>query len=179
MQLTEAFALIDHEKFKPAGVQSWYDLGAGTGIFTIALAHLLMAGSKIVAIDNDATSLRQIPNKIDNTDIQILKQDFTRTELPDNHFDGILMANSFHYVRDKIELIQKIRTNLKPRHSFLIIEYDTERSNTWVPYPISFSSLQEFFKNAGYKSVIKLNERASRYNSNMMYAAVIVEPGFR
>jgi ubiquinone/menaquinone biosynthesis C-methylase UbiE len=177
MQLKEAIALIDHEKFKSARAQSWYDLGAGTGIFTVALAHSLIAGSKIVAIDNDAASLRQIPGNINNTNIETLKQDFTRTDLPYNDFDGILMANSFHYVKNKIELIQKIRTNLKPVHSFLIVEYDTERSNTWVPYPISFLSLQELLKNAGYGSVIKLNETASRYRSNMMYAAMI-EPGF-
>jgi len=174
MQLKEAISLIDHQKFKPAGIQSWYDLGAGTGIFTIALAHVLEPGSKIVAVDNNLAALQNIPGSVNNTNIKTIKQDFTLNDLPYHDFDGILMANSFHYVKDKTGFIQKIKMNLKPLHSFLVVEYDTERPNTWVPYPISFLSLKELFENAGYGSVIKLNERASRYNSNMMYSAMII-----
>jgi SAM-dependent methyltransferase len=179
MQLKEAIGLIDHEKFKPKSKQNWYDLGAGTGTFTIALAHLLPKGSKIFAIDNNAAALRQIPATAGNADIKTIQQDFTLAELPYRDFDGVFMGNSLHYVKNKISFIEKIQTSLKPGHSFFIVEYDTEKGNQWVPYPVSFKSLQELFKNAGYDSIIKLHERPSKYNSNLMYSALIrSEPGF-
>ena len=173
MLLQESIALISQETFKPSGQQLWYDLGAGTGMFTMALAHLLDERSKIVAVDRNASSLRQIPATMNNVVIETQHSDFTKSALPYQHADGILMANSFHYVKNKKALIHRLATNLKPLHSFLIIEYDTEKWNPWVPFPISFLSLKKFFEDEGYESVIKLNDRKSAYGRSMMYAAII------
>ncbi|MBS1598101.1 MAG: class I SAM-dependent methyltransferase [Bacteroidetes bacterium] len=174
MQLKEAIELIAFEKFKPIGKQSWYDLGAGSGLFSVALANLLDSGSKIVSIDKDTASLRQIPKTANNTSIETIKQDFTSSDLPYNEFDGILMANSLHYVENKMDFLSNARINLKPNHSFIIVEYDTEKSNPWVPYPLGFSSLKKLFNDLGYEKVIKMHERKSRFGGNMMYSALVM-----
>src|SRR5260221_3628374 len=119
MQLKEAIGLIDHVDFKPTGKQSWYDLGAGNGTFTIALAHLLPAGSLIYAIDNNAAALQHIPGISGNANIKTFQQDFILDELPYHNLDGVMMANSLHYVKNKIAFIQKIKVYLNPVHSFL------------------------------------------------------------
>ena len=173
MQEKEAIALIQDEKFKPLGQQLWYDLGAGSGTFTIALATLLEPGSRITAIDKNSSSLRQIPKQIANTEIELFRQDFALSNLPYDNYDGILMANSIHYIKDKSSFITKIVSSLKQSHKFLFVEYDTEKSNPWVPYPMGFSLLKQFFTEIGYKNVIKLHERKSRYNRSMMYSAVV------
>ncbi len=173
MELQEAIDLLDHKKFKPQGIQHWYDLGAGTGIFTMALAHMLSPGSSIISIDHNGTFLKNIPDTVNSVAIKTVKMDFESTELPENDFDGILMANSIHYVDEKEKFIERMRRHLKPSHDFLIVEYDTERQNAWVPYPLSFIALRFLFEACGYQSIIKLNERPSRYNSNMMYSAII------
>jgi hypothetical protein len=64
--------------------------------------------------------------------------------------------------------------NLRPQHAILIIEYDTDRpSPIWVPYPVSFASLQTLFQNAGYSTVIRLADHPSIYNRNAIYSAYI------
>src|SRR3989475_12948095 len=80
----------------------WADLGAGEGAFTLALADLLGPGAHITAVDKDAGALRQItsaPRKSPTT-IDIVVGDFTH-QLPLTDLDGVVMANSLHFVRDK------------------------------------------------------------------------------
>ncbi len=56
---------------------------------------------------------------------------------------------------------------------FLIIEYDTNEPNLWVPHPITFKKLKSLFEELGYSKILKLNERGSAYGSGMMYCALI------
>jgi len=56
---------------------------------------------------------------------------------------------------------------------FIIIEYDTDKPNLWVPYPITFAKLKVLFEGLGYGIVNKVNERRSAYGSGMMYCTVI------
>ncbi len=85
------------------------------------------------------------------------------------------MANSLHYVKDKPTLIRTLRAaNLRPQHAFLIIEYDTDRPTPiWMPYPVSFTSLQTLFHTAGYSTIIRLAGHPSIYNRNAIYSAYI------
>ena len=99
--------------------------------------------------------------------------DFEKTTLPFENLDGILMANSLHYVKDKIMFIEKLKKNLNKNGCFLIVEYDMERSNYWVPYPISFLSLKKLFNDIGFSSVTKINERPSAFNRANLYSVMI------
>ena len=66
------------------------------------------------------------------------------------------MANSLHYVKNKTDLLKKIKTCLNANGCFLIVEYDMEAANRWVPYPISFSSLTKLFHDVGFSFVEKI-----------------------
>jgi len=142
-------------------IQYWADLGCGGGTFTKALLDLLPSGSHITAVDRE------------NQQFQAENIDFIRadlTELDLTELDGILIANALHYVADKVSLIQKLKTMFSGAPSFVIIEYDTDKPNLWVPYPISFNNIQILFSDY---SVTKVNERRSAYGSGMMYCAVV------
>lgn len=153
--------------------QVWLDLGAGTGVFTKALAKQLDGQAKVYAVDKQ-NQLDE--NAIDNahpTRIIILELDFVTHEIPVEAVDGILMANSFHYVKEKKILIAKLKNILKPGGRFIFIEYDLVTSNQWVPYPVNFSSLRSLMMEMGFSSVIKINERPSVFNRAMMYSALV------
>lgn len=151
---------------KGEDLQYWADLGCGSGTFTKALAALLPAGSPITAVDRQN-------QRLEIEGVNFIRADFEKDKLQLEELDGILIANALHYVTDKHSLIQKLEPMFGDEPCFIIIEYDTERSNPWVPYPISFQKLKSLFQMLGYQSVVKVSERRSAYGSGMMYCAVI------
>lgn len=173
MQLEDAIRLIKNEKLMLPNPQTWADLGSGTGTFTRALAHLLAPNSTIYTMDKDKAALNQIPPGIKEVYIEKLVGDFVRDALSLPPLDGILMANSLHYVKDKVALINKLRLCLHEQGCFIIIEYDTDQSNPWVPYPIKFDALLALFNAVGYYSIEKVGEHPSIYRSANIYAALI------
>lgn len=172
MELREGIALIEHEGLRTDGPQRWADLGCGAGFFSEALANLLPADSLIYAVDKSATlpQKRTMPGGVA---IHPLRADFVRDPLPFFDLDGVLMANSLHYVKEQLAFLQTVQRYLKADHRFLIVEYDIERANPWVPYPLSFRLLQSLFTQAGYSTIIKLHERVPVRGFDKMYAALI------
>jgi trans-aconitate methyltransferase len=142
--------------------QRWADLGCGKGTFTMALQSLLPIGSQLTAVDKQSQKLP----------VDFLKADFEKDDLPLSGLDGILMANSFHYIRDKTKLVKKLEAYFSGPPTFLIIEYDTTRSNPWVPYPINFENLYQLFTTLGYGTITKLAEAQSRFGGRM-YSTLI------
>lgn len=153
--------------------QVWADLGCGTGTFTLALAHYLSPGSKIIAIDKKKKVLKEIPENFKHVQIEKKVANFKKNSFPLKNMDGILLANSLHYVRKKEAFITKLKEALKPDGALLIVEYDTNIFNPWVPFPISFKRLVKTFKEAGFTSIEKIGEMPSRYNRSNLYSAII------
>jgi hypothetical protein len=151
----------------------WADLGCGTGLFTVALVHYLAPGSIIYAVDKEKIKPPVIPVEL-QIRVEPLVLDFSREQLPLNGLSGILMANSLHYVKDKLSFINTVKTRMLSKHHWILVEYDTERSNPWVPYPVSFSGLNSLFAASGYPQGKKLNERSSVYGRANLYAACFV-----
>lgn len=103
--------------------------------------------------------------------VNFQQANFEKDQLDLNDLNGILMANSFHFIQDKIKLISKLETYFSQKKQFLIVEYETEISNQWVPFPINFRKLKTLFHELNYHSVEKINERKSAFGGNM-YVAV-------
>jgi len=165
MTLTEAKVLINCDRLSTSHSQAWFDLGCGSGLFSEALIELLSKGSFVYAIDQEPTSFR-------SNQIKFRQLDFVKDPLPDVLVDGILMANSLHYVKDKIPFLSKIKKHLKPGGVVLLVEYDMVTPNQWVPYPISFLSAQDLFKHVGLEFVYKISERPSTFNNGKIYSAL-------
>jgi ubiquinone/menaquinone biosynthesis C-methylase UbiE len=174
MELNEAISLIQTIEISGDTPQTWADLGSGSGLFARALADMLAAKSQIYAIDKNLASfkLKSISNNVQIIPVQL---DFVKDPLDLKSLDGILMANALHFVRDKKNFIDKTKIWFKNRRRFLIVEYDTDKPNPYVPYPLSFLTLRQLFKNAGFSSIFKITERPSFYNSGKIYSALITE----
>ena len=151
----------------------WADLGSGDGTFTLALADLLARGSIIHAIDRDGSALEQLTSSARGVRIEKHVADFTRAWPIDRPLDGILMANSLHYIRDQESLLRKLAKRLTPQGRFLVVEYDKTFPNPWVPYPLNAKILPELFAAAGYSQCQMLGTRPSSYQRGRMYAALL------
>ncbi len=172
MELREAVALIQTEEIMEARQTIWADLGSGSGLFTRALAGLLYTGSTIYAVDKSISSFQKNSSST-QVFVKTLELDFVRDDLNLQNLDGILMANSFHFVRDKKSFIEKIIPYFRDAPVFLMVEYDTDLPNPWVPFPLSFDKLKKLFTELGFHSVKKINEKKSLYHSGKIYSVII------
>ena len=168
MKISEAIELIKYVPFNPEQSETWADLGCGNGLFTQALAILLPEGSLIYAVDKINHFMN--PPDSGNVTISFLHADFENELLLPSRINGILMANSLHYVRDKKSFLQKLVTVNPGLSTFIIVEYEIKLSNPWVPYLIGFTDLKVLLENSGFKSIRKLSERRSVYQRGNIYA---------
>ncbi|TME67054.1 MAG: class I SAM-dependent methyltransferase [Chloroflexi bacterium] len=147
----------------------WADLGAGEGAFTLALADLVGPDAHITAIDKDASALRGISSQFETR-----VADFTKP-LDLHDLDGVVMANSLHFVRDKQPVLEAVRAMLKPGGRLIIVEYGADRGNPWVPYPFTYPQWEKIAARAGFESTKLLHTIPSRWLGSM-YAAIAWVP---
>jgi trans-aconitate methyltransferase len=172
MQLSVAKALIINGIQGRTFPQQWMELGSGTGLFTQALSEILPPTSTITAVDKDRSALTKI--QLSNAvELLTIASDFN--SLPDvSQQDGILMANSLHYVKEQVNFLSRLRTRyLKPSGVIILVEYDLLTSNAWVPYPIPTSKLSEIATDAGFAGIQLLSTVPSRLNASEIYSAVL------
>ncbi len=150
----------------PESGGTWADLGSGTGAFTLALAELLGPTGHIYSVDRDSGALRQQEQAMrqfsPTMNVTYMPADFTRPlNLP--QLDGIVMANSLHFVRKKDEVLQRIAGYLRPSGRLLIVEYNADRGNMWAPYPFSYESWEVLARKNGFVETRLLERRPSRF----------------
>lgn len=160
----------DHVRLLREGVQgggkTWADLGSGEGAFTLALADLLGPTGSIYTVDRDARALqvqaRALRDAFPSVGVVPLVADFTRTlELP--LLDGIVMANSLHFEREKLAVLRLIGGYIRPAGRLVLVEYDTDHGNPWVPFPLSFRSWASLANEAGFRDTQRLASVPSRF----------------
>ena len=164
------------EEGAPPGI--WADLGSGTGAFTLALAELLGPGGMIYSIDKDRNALREqervLRVRYPQTDARFIDADFTRPlQVPS--LDGIIMANSLHFQHDKAPVLRLVRRYLKPGGRLIVVEYNVDHGNLWVPYPFSYATWQDLAARAGFIETRRLATRPSRFLDEI-YSAVSFRP---
>jgi SAM-dependent methyltransferase len=147
---------------------TWADFGAGEGAFTLALADLLGAGGRIIAVDRDRRALERnaeaVRTRFPNIAIETLVGDFQRTlTLPP--LDGLVAANSLHFVgrKHQVEVVAALAANLLPGGRFVVVEYDADRGNPWVPHPFSYGSWGRLAAAAGLRDTNRLGRVPSRF----------------
>jgi trans-aconitate methyltransferase len=152
--------------------QIWADLGAGNGLFTHALSRLIRAGSMIYAVDMNVARMSSI-SLWEQVTLKIIQSDFIRGEWSTEPLNGILMANALHFVKEKESFLKKLKERLTPGGRLLIVEYEMDKGNTWVPYPISFQKLSNLASGCDFLSVKKLKEVPSVYEGRMIYSVMM------
>jgi len=156
----------------------WADLGAGSGAFTLALADLIGPHGIIHAIDRDRGALAELRSafvsSVPQAELRVRAADFTR-RLDLSDLDGIVMANSLHFVDDKTAVLSLIRGYLKRGGRLLLVEYDSDRGNTWVPHPMSFETWRDVAAEAGFVETRRLATVPSRF-LHRIYSALSLAP---
>ena len=168
----------DHVRLLRKGIPepggTWAEFGSGSGAFTLALADLIGESGEIYSVDKDRRSLREqeqaLRSRFPAVAVHYINADFTQ-QLPLPPLDGILMANSLHYVRDKSTLLQKLHAYLRPGGRLLLVEYNADQGNPWVPYPLSYPTWEVLAQRNDFSATRLLETVPSRF-LNEIYSAV-------
>ncbi|MGE5251009.1 MAG: class I SAM-dependent methyltransferase [Bacteroidota bacterium] len=145
----------------------WADLGAGSGAFTLALRELVGPEAAIFAVDRDQGALRALERAYlarfgSAGNLQILPADLSLPlSLPP--LDGLLMANALHFFREKRPLLKRLREYLKPGGAFLLVEYNVDAGNPFVPHPLSFDAWRLLAPSAGFTEPALLARVPSKF----------------
>lgn len=176
MEHADHVALIRGGVTSPGGI--WADLGSGRGAFTLALAELLGHGTTIYSLDRDERALQEQARamwaRFPETDLQVINANYTQPfprELP--LLDGVVMANALHFQRDcdRGEVLDRVRAALRPGGRLIVVEYNTDRGNHWVPHPFAFTTWKRLAREHGFTETRLLATRPSRFLGEI-YAAV-------
>lgn len=156
----------------PGGV--WADLGSGGGAFTLALAELLGPAAEIYSVDKDGGALREQQRAMSAmfpaAAVRYIAADFTRPlSLPP--LDGVVMANSLHYQRKKDGVLELVFGYLKPGGRLLLVEYNADGGNMWVPHPVSYRTWEDLARRAGFVDTRLLATVPSRFLREIYSAA--------
>jgi SAM-dependent methyltransferase len=174
----------DHVGLLRAGIPvqggTWADIGAGGGAFTLALADLLGPGGRIVVVDRESGALRAnvaaVEARFPDIAVTPVVADFTAAlDLPP--LDGLVAANSLHFVpRDRqVAVIRSLAAHLRPGAPFIVVEYDADRGNPWVPHPFSVTTWSRLAREAGLVDTTPLARVPSRF-LGAIYSAVSRRP---
>jgi ubiquinone/menaquinone biosynthesis C-methylase UbiE len=168
----------DHVALLQDGIRGqggvWADLGSGSGAFTLALAELLGPGAQIYSVDKKKSSLRQqereMGKRFPSSRLQTITADYTRPlDLPP--LDGVVMANALHFQRKKDGVLQLIYNYLQPEGRLILVEYNIDRGNFWVPHPLSYPTWEKLAERSGFVDTRLLRTRASS-SLREIYSAV-------
>jgi len=165
MNHTDHVNLLKPANLTPGG--TWADFGAGSGAFTLALRELVGPDATIYVVDKDRSRLNELTHEYnarfgDSNNLHIIATDFSRNlDLP--LLDGIVMANSLHYFRDKEKVLHHARSFLRPDGILLLVEYNVDSGNLWVPYPLSFETFCKLASRAGFSEPRLLAKHPSSF----------------
>ncbi|MEZ4533231.1 MAG: class I SAM-dependent methyltransferase [Thermomicrobiales bacterium] len=171
----------DHVRLIAAGITHpggiWADFGAGWGAFTLAIRELTGPEGEIFALDRDRSALGSLRERMieqfPGTSLHLIDGDLRHPpEMPP--LDGIVAANSLHYVdrTQQAATLQRWSSLLKPDGCIVLVEYDTSRSSSWLPYPISFRRLGQIAREAGLPDPRLLATHPSQWGEGI-YSAVM------
>lgn len=158
----------------------WAEFGSGKGAFTLALAELIGMDGEIYSVDRDKWALNAQEIAVSERfkgkkpRMHYLVADYTHPlDLPP--LNGVLMANSLHFQRNQKPVLRAILEYLSPGGCMILVEYNIQRGNPWVPYPIPYKDWEVIAKECGFISTRILGTRPSR-SMREIYSAASDKP---
>lgn len=155
--------------------EAWADLGAGTGVFTRALAAIVGVGGYVHAVDADAASLRALRAWVASAGIANVTVALGDVALPLAlpPLDGVLMANVLHFIPDQPAVLSLAASYLRPGGRLVLVEYEGRRPGPWVPHPVSIARFRELAPGAGLAAPAVVATRPSAYGGDLYVARAL------
>lgn len=113
------------------------DVGAGTGLFSLALAERVGPKGQVYAVDVQAYFLDHIGQKarkakLDN--VTLVRADQASARLSEGSVDLVLMCDSYHHVEQPAAYLASLHAALRPGGRLVIVDYIAieGKSEAWM-----------------------------------------------
>jgi len=116
------------------------ELGCGNGFYC---QYLQKYADKLYCVDSFCPALEEAKKKVTNA--IFLCEDSSKTSIPSNSVDVVLLANSFHDMKNKDEVVKEIKRILKNGGRVIIIDW--EKKDTGFGPPLSIRMTEEEYLN--------------------------------
>jgi len=148
------------------------DIGAGSGFFTVRLARTVGPRGRVVAVDVNPDTVRQLQERIAREQLQNVEV-HTGTHadprLPGS-LDAVLIVNAYHEMTEHQTVLDNIRQALKLEGRLVIVEpiaqarEKTSRAEQYANHEISLDYVADDLLKAGFT----ITERRTRFVENLL-----------
>ena len=105
------------------------DIGAGTGLFTLAFADAVGTGGTVYAVDLIPEFLAHIRAKLDRAgvrQVRLVQATDRSAELPPASVDLLFMSDAYHHLEYPQHVLASLRRALRPGGSLWLIDFKRE-----------------------------------------------------
>jgi ubiquinone/menaquinone biosynthesis C-methylase UbiE len=110
------------------------DVGCHEGYMTVKLANAVGHSGKVYAVDVEQHKLDRLKNHLEVrkiANVSLVKGDYDNPKLPARSLDAVIILDTYHEMDDHDEILQHIKTSLKPGGRLVICEpIADERKNS-------------------------------------------------
>jgi len=148
--------------------QTVLDVGCGSGAITHGIASVVGQAGTVIGIDRSEALIQQATGTYASTkELHFLTGDILDYN-PSQLFDVITTARTLQWVANPQELIQKMKTLLKPNGLLCVLDYD-HTAITWDPQPPASMQLfyEQFLK---WRSDAGMDNQIALHTGDLMQA---------
>lgn len=111
--------------------ESFADVGAGDGRYSVALARTVGDSGRIYATEVDPNDLKRMQDRVSREkleNVEVVRGTQEATGLPQACCDGILLRRVYHHFQNPAAMQASMRRALKEGGLLLVIDFGTRRS---------------------------------------------------
>lgn len=137
------------------------DIGAGSGYFTLLIPQ---RGAAVIAIDIDTNALNGINETMhlpyypaelrDQIELRLVQED--DPDLAPEEVDAVMIINTFTYIDNRSDYLQKVMQGMKPGGKLLIVDFKTRRIPLNIPKNLRLPlyQVEDELYEAGFENIV-------------------------
>ena len=169
----DAARLVTALELRPG--QTIADIGAGGGQLAVALARTVGPSGRVYATELEEDrrdDIREAAESAALKNVTVLEAQATRTNLPEQCCDALVMRRVYHHVADVRAMNASMRQSLKPGGLLAILDFDPDSAESADPaerdvgeqHGVTSATVARELREAGFEVVaIEKGDRADRY----------------
>ena len=131
------------------------DLGAGTGYYALAAAHIVTRG-KVYAVEIEKEFLHTIKNKTKEahlSNVEIIWGNVEKiggTKIGDSITDAVIASNILFQIEHKDSFVEEIKRILKPKGPVLLVDWSSDSPLMGAKHAVPQAKAREIYEKKGF-----------------------------